>query len=244
MNKIKLDDHIIWENDNYLLLNKPPRLASLNERDMSRESVVQWAKSINSEYRLAHRLDKDTSGIMCIAKHGEAYRHLAMQFERRQVVKIYHAVVCGVHKFDEISVNVPIAEAARGSVRLDKLSGKPSETLFKTAQLFSKHSLVKCMPLTGRMHQIRIHLSYLKAPIVCDTLYGGADVYLSELKNKFNLKKDTEEEPLIKRVALHAHTLAFFDLDGTQLELHAPYPKDIAALLRQLERWSQTTVKL
>ncbi len=237
MAKIRLDEHIIWENDNYLLINKPAGVASLNERDPTRQSIVEWAKSQNPEYRLAHRLDKETSGILCIAKSAEAYRHIALQFERRQVTKIYHAVCCGVHHFEDVLVSLPIAETSRGSVKIDRHEGKPAETLFKTQISFRRYTLVKCLPLTGRMHQIRIHLSCLKAPIVADELYGGAKVFLSELKQGFNLKKNTEEEPLIKRVALHAHTLVFKDLDGQNIEQSADYPKDMAALLRQLERW-------
>ena len=94
------------------------------------------------------------------------------------------------------------------------------------------------MPITGRMHQIRIHLACLKAPIVADSMYGGKDIFLSELKKKFHLKQDTEELPLIRRVALHAHSLSFNLLDGSPIAVEAPYPKDFGVLVKQLEKFS------
>ena len=87
------------------------------------------------------------------------------------------------------------------------------------------------------MHQIRIHLTCLKAPIVCDETYGGKMIYLSELKKKgFNLKQETEELPLIKRVALHAYSLKFTLLNGEEIQIIAPYPKDFDVLVKQLEK--------
>jgi 23S rRNA pseudouridine955/2504/2580 synthase len=91
------------------------------------------------------------------------------------------------------------------------------------------------MPFTGRMHQIRIHLQCLKAPIVMDSLYGGPEIFLSQFKRKFKLAKETEEQPLIQRVALHARSLNFEQMNGKRLQVEAPYPKDMAALIRQLE---------
>ena len=88
---------------------------------------------------------------------------------------------------------------------------------------------------TRNRHQIRVHLAYLNAPIVSDTQYDGKELYLSELKKKFNLKKDTEEQPLIKRVALHASELRFKLLNEEQIAIQAPYPKDFAVLVKQLE---------
>ncbi len=85
------------------------------------------------------------------------------------------------------------------------------------------------------MHQIRIHLVCLKAPIVADALYGGQDVYLSQIKRRFKLKQDTEEQALIKRVALHAYSLSYPSPTGERIEIHADYPKDFAVLVRQLE---------
>jgi 23S rRNA pseudouridine955/2504/2580 synthase len=122
-----------------------------------------------------------------------------------------------------------------GSVKIDRAEGKEAETLFRTIEVFRGHTLIECMPLTGRMHQIRIHLQCLKAPIVMDFLYGGESVFLSQIKRKFKLAKNTEEQPLIQRVALHARRLAFEGMNGNSIETDAPYPKDMAALLRQLE---------
>ena len=86
------------------------------------------------------------------------------------------------------------------------------------------------------MHQIRVHLQCLKAPIVCDPTYGGDMIFLSQIKRKFNLKSETEELPLIKRVALHAHIIRFRDLDESVLEVTAPYAHDFQVLVNQLEK--------
>jgi 23S rRNA pseudouridine955/2504/2580 synthase len=85
------------------------------------------------------------------------------------------------------------------------------------------------------MHQIRVHLAFLKAPITGDEQYGGKPFFLSSVKRDFNLKKTTEEQPLIKRMALHAFALEFTALSGEKVRVEAPYPKDIQALVRQLE---------
>lgn len=97
------------------------------------------------------------------------------------------------------------------------------------------HTLVECRPVTGRMHQIRIHLTTLKAPITGDETYGGKPFFLSSVKRGFNLKKLTEEQPLVKRMALHAFALHFKDMEGRDHRIEAPYPKDFQALLRQME---------
>ncbi len=227
---------IVFENENYILITKPSFVASLNERDMSRSSVVDMARDYFAESQLCHRLDKETSGIMAIAKHQEAYRNMAIQFEKRQVQKIYHAVVDGVHHFNNTEVNHAIAVSGKGTVRIDALEGKPSRTVFNTLKVYRFHTLVECQPETGRMHQIRIHLATLKAPITADLVYGGKYPFLSELKRKFNLKKGTQEEALIKRVVLHAKSLRFTDLDGTVRTIETPYAKDIRAFLSQLDK--------
>lgn len=236
--KLNFADLIVFENEDYILINKPPHVASLDERTADRsQSILRLAKEYHADAQLGHRLDKETSGALAIAKNPDAYRHLAMQFEHREVTKRYHAVVNGVHDFEDISVYLPIAQVRDGtSVRIDRQKGKVAETIFNTLRAYRINTLVECMPITGRMHQIRVHLMCLKAPIVNDPTYGGEPVYLSQIKRKFNLKKDTEELPLIQRVALHAHSLTFTLLDGEKKLFEAPYPKDFDVLVKQLEK--------
>jgi 23S rRNA pseudouridine955/2504/2580 synthase len=229
-------DLIVSEDADYIIVNKPPYVATLDERTGDTTSILRMAKAYHSDAQVCHRLDKETSGILAIAKTPEAYRHLSMQFEHRQVDKIYHAIVHGIHTLEWISVYLPLLPLPNGIVKIDKQQGKEAETIFNTLKLYKKHTLLECRPVTGRMHQIRVHLTALKAPIVCDEQYGGAPIFLSDIKRKFNLKKETEEQPLIQRVALHAYALQFKGIDGQEVSFHAPYPKDIAALVRQLEK--------
>lgn len=239
--KLNFKDLIVFENEDYIVINKPPFVATLDERNADNpNSILRLAKQYSPDAQVCHRLDKETSGALAIAKNPEAYRHLAMQFEHRQTVKRYHAVVGGIQDFDGISVYLPILSLPRdGVVKIDRQKGKEAETIFYTKRVYRYHTLVECLPITGRMHQIRIHLTCLKAPIVCDTTYGGKEIFLSELKNKnFKLKQQTEELPLIKRVALHAYSLTFSLLNGEEQEFAALYPKDFEVLLKQLEKFA------
>lgn len=239
MKPIRFEDFILFENQDYIVINKPSGVSSLDDRqpDGQRFSVLSLARAYTPDPQLCHRLDRETTGVLAIAKNPAAYRHLAMQFEHRQTIKRYHAVVGGVHGFDGEAVYMPILALPRdGLVRLDKQRGKEAETVFYTLEAFRHHTLVECIPITGRMHQIRIHLSFLKAPIVADPAYGGKDVLLSSLKRNFNLKKDTDERPLMQRVALHAHSLTFDLLDGERVRIEAPYPKDFDVLVKLLRK--------
>jgi 23S rRNA pseudouridine955/2504/2580 synthase len=236
MKPINFKDLMIFENDNYLIINKPPHISTLDDRtpDAKGLSIIRMAKKVYPDAQIAHRLDKETSGALAIAKNPEAYRNLAIQFEKRQVEKIYHAITTGIHDFEGVMVDLPIQPLPIGIVKIDRSNGKDATTIFTTKEVFKQNTLIECMPLTGRMHQIRIHLTCLNAPIVSDIQYGGKMLYLSEIKRGFNLKKHTEEQPLISRVALHAYTLAFKDLNEEVISATALYPKDINALLNQL----------
>lgn len=235
--KINFSDIILFENNDYIVVNKPPSLSTLDERNADNpNSILRLAKNYSFDAQVAHRLDKETSGVLAIAKNPEAYRSLAMQFEHREVKKCYHAVVEGAQSFEDISVYLPILPLRDGMVKIDRQFGKVAETIFNTLKVYKNHTLVECQPVTGRMHQIRIHLTCLKAPIVADELYGASMLYLSSLKKKFNLKQDTQEQPLIKRVALHAYSLSFKLLDDSPITITAPYPKDFDVLVKQLEK--------
>jgi len=230
--KFNIKEAVIYEDADYLVINKPPHISTLEDRHEG-ANILKLAREMEPDPQVCHRLDKDTSGALSIARNPEAYRHLSMQFEHREVKKIYHAIVDGIHNFKEELIDAPILKQNDGTARISR-DGKEAQTYFTTLKTFKNHTLVECSPVTGRMHQIRVHLTLLKAPITGDEMYGGQFFYLSSVKRGFNLKKLTEEEPLIKRMALHAFSLEFNILDGQRVKVEAPYPKDFRVLLKQL----------
>lgn len=236
MKQPNLKELILFENEHYLLLNKPSGVATLNDRN-DPNNLLDWVRELVADAQACHRLDKETSGCLAFAKHPEAYRHLAIQFEKRKVQKVYHAIADGLHEFREEHVTLPILQLNNGLVTINRLEGKQAETVFTTLEAYRAHSLIECRPITGRMHQIRIHLKSLHAPISGDEAYGGKPLLLSDIKRNYNLKKDSEEQPLIRRVALHAFALAFEDVSGTPLMVEAPYFKDFAVALKQLRKF-------
>lgn len=231
---INFRDLILFEDQDYILINKPPFISTLEDRNES-TTILSLAREVEPDPQVNHRLDKDTSGVLAIARNPEAYRHLSMQFENREVTKTYHAVADGVHHFENKLVDAPIVKLNNGTVRINKQEGKEAQTYFTTEQAFKNHTLIRCNPVTGRMHQIRIHLAMLKASITGDEIYGGKPFFVSSVKRGFQLKKMTDEEPLMKRMALHAFSLEFTLLDGKRITVEAPYPKDMKALLKQLQ---------
>ncbi|SKC41348.1 RluA family pseudouridine synthase [Ohtaekwangia koreensis] len=231
---INLEDLILFEDDDFILINKPPYVSTLEDRH-EKVNLLGLARDYISTAQVCHRLDKDTSGVLAIAKNPEAYRHMSLQFEKREVTKVYHAVVDGIHNFKDDLVDLPILKQDDGVVKISKREGKSAQTYFTSLKSYKLHTLVECRPVTGRMHQIRIHLSTLKASITGDELYGGKPFFLSSVKRGFNLKKETEEQPIMRRMALHAYALTFADLKGDKKTVEAPYPKDIQALIKQLE---------
>ncbi|MCZ6899050.1 MAG: RluA family pseudouridine synthase [Bacteroidetes bacterium] len=233
MSQIKFTDLILYEDDNLVVVDKPANISTLDDRN-DPINMLKLAHNYLDDLQICHRLDKETSGALVIAKNPDSYRHMALQFEQRKVKKIYHAVVEGNHDFIEMEVNEPILIANRGRVKIHGM-GKPSITRVKTITQFKRYTLVECQPLTGRMHQIRIHLSHLQAPISGDNKYGGSSLYLSSIKRNYQLKKYQTEIPLIKRMALHAAKIKFQSLDDQLLEVEAPYPKDFKVLLKQLD---------
>lgn len=232
--KIKFEDLILFENDDFIAVNKPPFLSTLEDRQ-EKINLLGLARSYIPDAQVCHRLDKETSGVLAIAKNPDAYRHLSIQFEKRQVGKVYHAIADGIHNFKDQLVDAPILKLPDGIVRISKREGKSAQTYFSSLESYKFHTLLACRPVTGRMHQIRVHLSLLGAPISGDLVYGGKPFFLSQVKRGFNLKKETEEQPFMKRMALHAFSLSFVDLAGNGLKIEAPYHKDLEAFIRQLE---------
>lgn len=171
---------------------------------------------------IVHRLDKDTSGVMLVAKDDTTHHRLAAQFRDRSVRKEYDAVVRGVVELDADLVSAPIGVnkrvPTRMAVRFDV--GRASETYYEVVERFERHTWVRCKPKTGRTHQIRIHMAFLGHPLVGDKLYGGVEPALSEY---------------CPRQALHARRIEFTHPEtGDVLTFESPLPSDIRNLIAHL----------
>lgn len=235
----KFADLILFENDDVIVVNKPPFVSSLDERGegSSEISMLRLAKAYWDDAQICHRLDKETSGALIFAKNPQAYRSISIQFEKRKVKKVYHAVIDGTHTFDNLLVDLPILNVGKGSVTISRQEGKRAETWFQSLKYYKHYTLVECRPVTGRMHQIRIHLATQRASIAGDEMYKGEPVFLSKLKRKYHLGKDQEELPIMKRFALHAYEVTFRINPETEVTIHAPYPKDFETLLKLLDKF-------
>ncbi|MEM6829259.1 MAG: RNA pseudouridine synthase [Bacteroidota bacterium] len=236
LRKLTIDDLIVYQDEHFTVINKPPFLSSLEDRNDATNLLELVRKEIPTA-QVCHRLDKETSGTIVVANHNDAYKHFASILEKREVKKIYHAVIQGLHRFQNFEADEPLYTTSNKS-RVDFKQGKPSLTLVETLELFKKYTFIKCFPVTGRMHQIRAHLAYHEAPILGDRAYGGDFPFLSELKRNFNQKKWEEEKPIINRVALHAFSITFKSLEEEIIEVSAPYPKDFQVLIKQLKKFN------
>ena len=235
--RINPSDLIVFENDDYWVINKPPFVSTLEDR-VDKDHILSLFKEMAETVFVCHRLDKETSGALLLAKNEEAYRNAALQFEHREVEKVYHAIVEGRFTDEVIKVEVPLKVAGSGQVRIDNRQGKPAETLFRLGETFGKYTLVEAKPISGRRHQIRVHLQYLNFPICGDTQYGGRPIFLSDFKKNYRPARDHEERPLFDRVALHAFSLKINGVDGQKIHVECPYPKDLEMILGKFKKFS------
>ena len=234
---VKVDDHIIFQNNNFIAINKPAGLLTIPDREGKEVSLKQLLKEKFGVIFTVHRLDKDTSGVVVFAKNEAAHKHLSQQFEGRETAKIYNGLVLGKPVDKEGTINEPIAEHPnkKGMMTVWR-KGKESITEYSVLENYRLYSWLQFQILTGRTHQIRVHMKHLGHPIVCDPLYGdGKPVFISQIKSKFKLSQSEEEErPILARLALHALQLRFKGLGGEEYNLEAPLPKDLRATLNQL----------
>lgn len=231
---LNIQDLILSETADYAFINKPPFIPSVAERGkFTAVPLIDLAKKRWPDATLCHRLDRETSGILLVAKHPEAYRHASIQFEKRKVRKVYHAIVEGRVFFDNLEVNLPINAEKLNAIRIDRKYGKTALTHFQSLEHFRHFTLVACSPVTGRLHQIRVHLASQNARIAGDLLYGGTVPMLSQIKKKMS----GEDAPLIQRFALHAVSLSIHLPDGSLFSAEAPYYKDFEVFLKLLRKY-------
>lgn len=236
---LKLSDHIIFQNEDFVAINKPSGLLTIPDREGKEVSLKDLLKEKFGEIYTVHRLDKDTSGLVVFALNEAMHKHLSQQFETRETEKIYKGIVLGKPAQSEGVINEPIAEhpTKKGQMTVWR-KGKESITEYKVLENYRLYSLMQFKILTGRTHQIRVHLKHIGHPVACDALYGdGKPVLLSQLKTKFKLSQsEAEERPLLNRLALHSSQLSFSGVNGEHFTLEVPLPKDLRATLNQLDK--------
>ena len=237
----------LYEDDDLIIVNKPAGLLVIPDRfnaNLPSLNKLLEAK-LATRIWVVHRLDRDTSGVICFAKNEVVHRYLSILFQEHEVNKFYAGLVIGRVMPPEGRIDSPIAEhpAVNGKMIVAK-KGKIAITDYKVVEQWSLYSLMQFQIHTGRTHQIRVHMQSIGHPLVCDELYGdGKPFLLSAIKRKFKLsEKDEVEKPLLSRLALHAYRLQFTKEDGTAISVDAPLPRDIAACVNQLNKWAKISV--
>lgn len=248
---------VLYEDEHLLALDKPAGLLTSPDRyDPQRPNLMKllhagiaagkpWAATRGLSYLSnAHRLDFETSGVLLLAKSKPVLVRLADLFGSGKPVKRYVALAGGVPAEARFEIAAPLAPhpTQPGRMRVDAGRGKRSETRVEVVERFRGCALLHCWPLTGRTHQIRVHLRHVGLPLIGDALYGGTPLLLSRLKPDYRFKKDREELPLIRRVALHAEQLILpHPVTGAEIAITAPWPKDLTVAVKYLRRYAART---
>jgi 23S rRNA pseudouridine1911/1915/1917 synthase len=235
-----LEPEIIYEDDEMLAVNKPAGLLVHAVNPTDGPTLVDWLlkkypslaevgepflaqQHTSPRAGIAHRLDRETSGIMLVAKNNESFNYLKNLFQTHQIKKTYLALVYGVMKEDKGVIDAPIGRSKQDPRR--RLAGKqakgvlrPAVTEYQTLERFPGYSYVALFPKTGRTHQLRVHLQSIGRPVVGDGLYAAGQ----------------PAQEFIARQALHASSVEFALSSGGKLKLEAAIPADFAAALEHL----------
>ncbi|MFN7181151.1 MAG: RluA family pseudouridine synthase [Planctomycetota bacterium] len=258
--KINIRVYIIYEDECLLAVNKEPGIVSHPAGRYRENTLIQGVynyfeekgvldKLITPIFKptLIHRLDKDTSGVILIAKTLECYYALQKQFMQRVIYKEYWAIVEGDVKFDSDLIEKKIDKSKTHFAKMTAGNyGKESQTIYKVQERFKNFTLVSAIPRTGRTHQIRVHLASIGYPVLCDSVYGRRKMlYEWQLKN-FGREKSSSanlscqyfnQPPLIARQALHAKKIEFkHPLTSNPICLDAQLPVDFKQTLECLRK--------
>jgi RluA family pseudouridine synthase len=233
---------LVYEDEELLVVNKPADLLTVPDRhDPDLPNLKQLLGQRYGQIIPVHRLDRPTTGLVVFARNPEAHRSMSMQFEARDVEKVYLALVDGTPEPPEGEIDEPIApHPAKVGRMMVSNRGKFARTDYKVMEELGKFSLIGVQIFTGRTHQIRVHLAYIGHPLLVDPFYGRrSEFMLSEVKGRrYNKGKHEVERPLLSRVPLHASRLGFMHpVSGEFIRFEAELPKDMRAMVKQLGKW-------
>ncbi|MBN1846323.1 MAG: RluA family pseudouridine synthase [Sedimentisphaerales bacterium] len=247
---------VLYEDEHLLVINKQADLivhpARGNQRGTLVNGLVHYSNSlshVNERFRpgIVHRLDRNTSGVLVVARTDTAHWRLAHQFEHRQVQKMYLAVVHGTVALDADVIDMPLGRhpRVREKYAARPESGKSAITRYERQTQYRGYAVMRLFPRTGRTHQLRVHLQMIKHPIVADTMYGGKAMTLAQLADGAPYPRPDEpgghlapDQRVIERQALHAMSLTLHHpISGRQMCFEAPPPPDMELLIRLLERY-------
>jgi 23S rRNA pseudouridine1911/1915/1917 synthase len=244
---------VLYEDDVLALVNKPWNMVVHPAKGNWSGTLVNALQfrfrdhlsRENGAFRagIVHRLDKDTSGVILVAKEDRAHRELAMQFESRKVFKEYVALTAGELDRDSDYIEGRIKHHPSDRTKMwvtddaDDLEAKDACTFYEVAERFRGYTFVRVQPRTGRTHQIRVHLASVGCPVLCDKAYGGRDhIRLSDVNGRPPGGED--DYVLLNRQALHAFRLRFqHPRLGRWMEFEAPLPEDLQGMLSALRQW-------
>ncbi len=238
---------ILYEDDYLALINKPYSMVVHPAKGHWTGTLVNalafrfghCLSNLNGAYRpgIVHRLDRDTSGVILVAKEETTHRELAMQFETRKVFKEYLAITQGELDRDSDYIEKRVGHHPHDRVKMiatdDETRGKEACTFYEVLERFAGYTLVRCQPRTGRTHQIRVHLASAGAPVLADKIYSGRDsLRLADLVPDLAAERD---EILLPRQALHAARLRIFHpVKKEVIAAEAPLPAEFERTLQAL----------
>lgn len=232
---------ILFEDNYFLAVDKPSGVLSIPPRSGEEEDIYSHFKAKYEDLRLVHRIDKDTSGILLFAKGEEAQRALSILFESHEIFKEYLALVAGIPKIEEGTVENYLDEHPniKGTYRVAyQGKGKLAISHYRIVEKYKRHSLLAFQIETGRTHQIRVHSQFLGCPLAFDPIYNPhSGIFISRFIK--NYKAKDEERSIIQRLSLHAHIVRFFHPFTTEVvDILSPLPKDFQKAIDILRKYS------